>query len=173
MKKKKQKRTASLTTRSGESRRALGQRSRNKGLCLFSSQVSGADLYFEADSSLTRPECDRCVNPWAFWIKRAVHFFPTHTHKNSQTLKKRPILSLSLAFLKSIYLFLMPRWVSCVWRPPGSQTMWCDPGDGGADVGREERRGGPVMEKGLRGPEVSRGVWEMTVAALGGLSPFH
>lgn len=51
--------------------------------------------------------------------------------------------------------------------------MWCDPGEGGPTWRERSEKGGPVMEKGLRGPEVSRGVWEMPVAALGGPSPFH
>lgn len=32
--------------------------------------------------------------------------------------------------------------------------------------------GGAVMVRALRGPEVSRGVWEMTAVLLGGPNPF-
>lgn len=38
--------------------------------------------------------------------------------------------------------------------------------------GERIEEGGPVMERALRGPEVSIGVWEMTVAVLRGPSPF-
>lgn len=70
----------------------------------------------------------------------------------------------------------MPPWVSCVWQRPGSQTRWFDPGEGGSTWGEStDGKGGgwPVMVRALRGPEVSRGVWEMTAVLLGGPNPFH
>lgn len=75
---------------------------------------------------------------------------------------------------------LMPPWVSRVWQWPGSQTTWSDPGEGGPTWGEIEHWGWggggcvwPVMVRALRGPEVSRGVCEMTAALLGGPNPFH
>lgn len=52
--------------------------------------------------------------------------------------------------------------------------MCCDTGEvGGLMWGERIEEGGPVMERALRGLEVSIGVWEMTVAVLCGPSPFR
>lgn len=65
-----------------------------------------------------------------------------------------------------------------------SRAIWRDPGEGGPTWGgegtRENGEGGLSGREGwgqgrggaLRGPQVSRGVCEMTVADLGGISPF-
>lgn len=134
-----------------------------------STLVSRADQHFRADSFLTRPECNQGLVSKSLASGQSISgiLFPL-THKNCHLLKSAwlPILT---------YLPLCNAMLGelCFWRPLGSQTIRCDPGDKVPTCRETHGKGGLSWREGLWGPEVSRGVCEMTVAPLGGLSPFH